>query len=128
MSGANANDDASMTREIALSLPATEERITWGHPTLRVHDSIFLTLTEDGSTASIKTGHDEQAMLIDGDPDTFFRPAYVGRHGWVGVRPATADPAQLEELIVEAWRRTAPVRLVRAFDAGPGGSAGAATR
>jgi ComEC/Rec2-related protein len=39
-------------------------------------------------------------------------------------RSATVDPTELRELLVEAWRQTAPKRLVSAYDAhqpGPGG-------
>ena len=50
------------------------------------------------------------------DPDTFFVPPYVGPNGWVGVRIQTVDPDELRELVTEAWRLTAPKRLVQAFD------------
>ena len=42
----------------------------------------------------------------------------VGRHGWVSIQLATVDPAEVRELIVEAWRQTAPKRLVAAYDSG----------
>ena len=64
----------------------------------------------------VKSTHDEQRALIAMDPDTFFRPPYVGPGGWVGVRFATADRDELRELIVEAWRMTATKRAVKAFD------------
>jgi hypothetical protein len=52
------------------------------------------------------------------DPDTFFVPPYVGTSGWVGVRIRSVDRDELLELVIEAWRLTAPKRLVRAFDDG----------
>ncbi len=52
------------------------------------------------------------------DPDTFSFPAYVGPSGWVGVRFGGVDAGEMEELITEAWRMTAPKRLVKAFDDG----------
>jgi hypothetical protein len=51
------------------------------------------------------------------DPETFFPPPYVGPSGWVGVRFQSVDPDELEELLIEAWRMTAPKRLVAEFDA-----------
>ena len=51
-------------------------------------------------------------------PETFGVPAYVGRHGWVSIQLATVDPTELGELVVEAWRQTAPKRLVATYDAG----------
>lgn len=104
-------------RALALSLPEAEERLTWGHPTFRVRDKMFATLAEDGEQASIKATLEAQAALVASDPDTFSVPAYVGRHGWVRVRLRTVDQDELAELLAEAWRRTAPKRLVAAFPA-----------
>ena len=60
--------------------------------------------------------HDEQRALIAMDPEAWFAPPYVGPSGWVGVVLSKADGAEVRELIVEAWRMTAPKRLVDAFD------------
>jgi hypothetical protein len=81
---------------------------------------MFAALSDEGDSASVKATRQEQAALIAADPDTFGVPAYVGRHGWVTVRLATVDPQELGELLVEAWRMTAPKRLVAAYDADPG--------
>jgi hypothetical protein len=105
-------------RKTALSLPEAEERETWGHPTFRVRDKLFATLSDDGQPATVKAAREEQAALVAADPATFTVPAYVGRHGWVGVQLATADPEEVRELLVEAWRTTAPRRLVATYDTG----------
>jgi hypothetical protein len=78
---------------------------------------MFAALSDDGRLASVKATRQEQAALIAAAPDTFGVPAYVGRHGWVSVRLATVDPTELAELVVEAWRQTAPRRLVATYDA-----------
>ena len=108
---------ADELRRAALSLPEAEERETWGHPTFRVRDKMFATLSEDGRSAGIKATKEEQTTLVAADPETFGVPAYVGRHGWVSVELATVDPAEVRELVTEAWRQTAPKRLVAAYDA-----------
>jgi hypothetical protein len=110
---------ADELRRAALSLPEAEERETWGHPTFRVRDKMFATLADDGRSAGIKTTKEEQTALVAGAPETFGVPAYVGRHGWVSVELATADPAEVRELVTEAWRQTAPKRLVAAYDSEP---------
>ena len=53
--------------------------------------------------------------------DTFFVPSYVGQHGWVGVRLEHVDAGELAELIEDAWRATAPKRVVKAYDAADAG-------
>ena len=111
---------APSVRSFALSLPEAEERETWGEATFRVRNKIFMMMGADGKRASVKSTHDEQAALLAGDPETFFRPEYVGVHGWVGVVVARADPQEMRELVTEAWRLTAPKRLLAAFDEAEG--------
>jgi hypothetical protein len=109
---------ARTVRRLALELPEAEERETWGSPTFRVRNKIFAMFAEGGAEVWIKTSHDEQRALVAMDPDTYFPPPYVGPNGWVGVRYRSADRDELHELLIEAWRSTAPTRLVRAFDEG----------
>ena len=109
---------ADELRQVVRSLPEAEERETWGHPTFRVRDRMFAAMSDDGQEASVKATRQEQAALVSAAPETFGIPAYVGCHGWVSIQLATVDPAELRELIVEAWRQTAPKRLVAADDSG----------
>jgi hypothetical protein len=106
---------ASELRKIALSLPEAAERETWGHPTFRVRDKMFAAMSEDGRSASIKATRPAQAALIGSAPDVYFKPAYVGVHGWVGVNLALVDKQELRELVIEAWLMTAPKRLARSI-------------
>ena len=107
---------ASTVRRLALSLPGAEERETWGEATFRVRNRIFLMLTERERHAWVKNAADEQQALVAMSPQTFFVPPYVGGSGWIGVRIAEVDRDEMHELLIEAWRRTAPKRAVRAFD------------
>ena len=66
----------------------------------------------DGATAvSVKATPEVQADLIDLDPATFRKAAYVGRFGWVVVELGRVDSGMLTNLLRDAWRRTAPARL-----------------
>jgi hypothetical protein len=103
-------------RTIALALPEAQERETWGSATFRVREKIFVIMAADGTSASVKATKDEQSALLAEDPETFTFPAYVGRHGWVGVDVGRVGEEHLRELVTEAWRLTAPKRVVRAFD------------
>ena len=109
---------ADTIRKMALGLPQAEERETWGTPTFRVRDRIFVMFGEGGKEAWVKSSHDEQRALCAMDPDTFFVPPYVGPSGWIGVRFRTVDRGEMEELVTEAWRMVAPKRLVKSFDEG----------
>lgn len=105
-------------REFVLSLPEVEEIDTWkeGHPTFRVRDKIFVTLSTDNTSAGIKASLEEQEELLKLHPETFAVAPYTGRFGWVIANLATAEPELMRAIIVKAWRRTAPKRLVTAYD------------
>lgn len=114
-------------RDWALALPGTAEVMVpeWGHPTLRVNNKMFASGAPDSTTMTVRTTKEEQAELIASAPETFTVAAYVGRFGWVQIDLTTVDADELRELLVEAWRRTAPKRLVKAYDAPSAGGASA---
>ena len=102
-------------RELVRSLPEAEEILTWGTDvTFRVRGKIFAIGGEGSERLSVKATPETQADLIDMDPVTFARSAYVGRFGWVTVALDRVERAQLQALLTEAWRRTAPKRLAAA--------------
>jgi hypothetical protein len=105
-------------RNIVAGLPEAQEVDVpeWGHPTFRVRNKMFAAGSPDGPTMSVKATKEEQAELVAARPDTFGIAAYVGRFGWVDLQLSNVDAAELRELLVEAWRRTAPKRLVAAYD------------
>lgn len=105
-------------RRISLGFPEATEKLTWDvHPTFRVRAKIFAILAEDGATVRLKATKEAQAALIGSEPETFFMPSHVARFGWVGVELARVDPGELRELLEDAWRLTAPKRVVAAYDA-----------
>jgi len=104
-------------RRFAMTLPEAEERETWETATFRVRSKIFMMFSEHERHAWVKSTHDEQQALVAEDPGTFFVPPYVGPSGWIGVVIHTVDRDEMCELVTEAWRLTAPRRLLAAFDA-----------
>jgi hypothetical protein len=104
-------------RKLALGFPETEEQLTWGeHPTFRVRQKMFAALSADEHSARIKATKEAQQALIGSAPDTYSFAPYFGRYGWVSVDLARVDADELTELLEEAWRMTAPKKMVRAFD------------
>jgi hypothetical protein len=110
-------------RAFCLSLPETHEQETWGDAeragdvTFRVRGKIYLITGQEGGSASIRTDRDQQADLLAAFPDAVSSAPYVGRFGWVSVRLDALDPSIVRDVIVSAWRRTAPKAVVAAFDA-----------
>jgi hypothetical protein len=54
-----------------------------------------------------------QEDLVAAEPTRFFRPPYVGHRGWLGVYlDVEPDWAEIEEIVVDAYRCVAPRKLV----------------
>ena len=65
-------------------------------------------------------GNDAKQMLIAAEPDKFFTEPHYANYPAVLVLLAAVDVAELEELVVDAWRIQAPRKLAKAW-VGPGG-------
>ena len=103
-------------RRLCLSLPEAEERETWGEATFRVRDRIFAMGSQDGDYVSVKASLDDQSGLVEMDPKTFAPSAYTGRFGWVRVRLAGIGAELASKVVTNAWKRTAPRRVVADFE------------
>ena len=111
------HDRLNELRQMAMALPDVTEKVTWDVDiTFRVRDKIFVIMGPDGDGASVKASLEAQQALVSSDPETFSVSAYVGRYGWTSVNLARVDSEEMRELIEEAWRRTAPKKLVAEFD------------
>jgi hypothetical protein len=74
---------------------------------------------DDGrSGAVLKAPPGVQEMLVDADRDRFWVPAFVGRHGWIGIRLDLDEPDwdEVAELVRQAWLMTAPKKVRMAFE------------
>ena len=109
-------------RAVALALPDTEERLSHGQPTFFVAGKQFAQFRDnhhgDGVTGvCVRTSSlEEQAMLIDADPATYSRPAYLGPSGWVSVNLAgdAIDWDHVGDRVAMSWELAAPRRLLEA--------------
>jgi predicted DNA-binding protein (MmcQ/YjbR family) len=106
---------------ICLALPETEEQPFGGHtsPAYRVRGKMFVVISEDRTTMTLKAPEGVQTVLIASDPERFFFPKYVGSKGWVGVRldlAAAPDWDEIAELIYDSYTLIAPKRLVAQWE------------
>ena len=108
-------------RAAALALPEVEERVSHGQPTFFIAGKQFAQLRDDHHgdgrlVVCVRTGgDDEAAMLIEANPGSYSRPAYLGAAGWVGIDLAhDPDWALVEDRIAASWEQAAPRRLLEA--------------
>ena len=79
---------------------------------------IFAGLSPDGKRGTLKLPPDVQAVVLDAKPKVFSpAPGAWGRSGWTYVHLPHVRLAELETLLIESWRLTAPRRLTQEFDA-----------
>lgn len=101
---------------MVLGLPEVTERESFGNMTgFRVRDKGFCYLDEAERVVLLKATREEQVALVAEAPDTFAPSWASGRFGWVKIKLASVDPGELNELVTEAWRLTAPKRLAATF-------------
>ena len=117
-------DPTERLRELCLALPEAHEVEAWGEPTFRVRNKIFAMYASaathhGGGRTSVwcKAKPVTQDMMIRAEPNRYYSPPYVGPKGWVGVwLDRSPDWATLEGLVQDAYRMTAPKRLVALLD------------
>ena len=100
---------------IARALPGVEEGMAYGTPAIRVAGRFLGRLREDGVLA-IRCGFEDRALLMDAHPSVFYFTDHYANYPAVLIRLANVRSDVLREVIERAWRRTAPKRVVEAYD------------
>jgi hypothetical protein len=102
-------------RGLCLGLPETSD------PTFFVRDKrAFLMVLDDhhgdGRFAICRAAEDGvQEMLVEADPERFFRPPYVGHRGWLGMRlDREIHWEELAGIVEDAYAEVAPPKLLEA--------------
>ncbi|HEX2834076.1 MAG TPA: MmcQ/YjbR family DNA-binding protein [Thermoanaerobaculia bacterium] len=78
-------------REIALALPDATEKLSHGEPAFFVKKKLFAMIDNHHHGSEhvavwCNAFSGAQESLVEGDPQFFFRPPYVGVKGWIGIR------------------------------------------
>jgi hypothetical protein len=107
-------------RAAALELPETEERVSHGQPTFFVAGKQFAQF-RDNHHGDAKTvvcvrvsSLDEQAMLLEADPGTYSKPAYLPSWLSINIAGGEVDWDQVADRIAASWELAAPPRLLEA--------------
>lgn len=115
----------AQVRTLAMALPEAEETLSHGMPCFGIIKGkkfawISLDHHGDGKTALLVkiSGPDEQAQLIEHDPERYYRPAYFG-DGWIAMRLDLGrnDWDEIGEWLARSWRSVAPKKLTALMDA-----------
>jgi hypothetical protein len=117
-------------RRIALALPETSEGTSWGNVSWRVREKLFVwerplrpgdrqalgDAAPDGPILGARVEHAgaKEALLAE-DPEVYFTTPHFDGYPAILVQLERIAPAELEELIVDAWLCQAPKRVAKAY-------------
>lgn len=115
----NAEALTERVREVCMALPEVTERLSHGTPTWFVRDKkTFVQVWPNGHHGDTfphlwcAALPGAQEMLVESEPERFFRPPYVGHRGWIGVRlDVDNDWREIADLCRDAYRAIAPAKL-----------------
>lgn len=115
-------------RAFASKLPRAYEALVRDRVKFRVGRIVFLAFSPDEQIMGFGFPREERAALVAAEPDKFLMPLQSDlRYQWVRVRLAAIDQAEMEELVIDAWRMCVPKRVAADYlaaehlaSAGPG--------
>jgi hypothetical protein len=105
--------------EIGLRFPDVEVGTSFGTPAMKVQNKGMICRLRTNPDALVMRVLDlaDREALLKGRPDVYFSTPHYDGYPYVLVRLDVVDPAELAELIEDAWRLRAPKRVIAAYDA-----------
>ncbi|HEY7270575.1 MAG TPA: MmcQ/YjbR family DNA-binding protein, partial [Dehalococcoidia bacterium] len=97
---------------LAIQLPGVEASTSYGTPSLKVRKKFMSRLREDDVIVLVQVDDIEQRMLMDTQPQTYFKTPHYEGHASILIRLSRADPAEVRELLERTWNRLAGPRLL----------------
>ena len=96
-------DSWEEVKAFALSLPDTYLESFYGTPCPKVNKKAFVSPGREPDSFHVMSPHEEKAILLETDPDTFWQTDHY--RNWPGllVRFASADPERVRNVIRRAW-------------------------
>jgi hypothetical protein len=106
--------DLDDVRAIAMSLPRTEEHLIRWYVKFRVGRIVYASVSPDEEIMGFGYPREERGELLAAEPEKFLPPLPSDeRYQWLRVRLGAIDQAELQELLVDAWRMVVPKRVAR---------------
>ena len=102
-------------RRLALSLPEATEEDHHGFPSFRVRGKIFATFPDEDHFR-VMLDAEETQTAVTANPTAFEELWWGNRLAGVEVRLKKARRGQLLDLLVAAWQRRAPKKLVKELE------------
>jgi hypothetical protein len=103
-------------RALAAELPRAYEVLVRDRVKFRVGRIVFLAFSADETVMGFAFPKEERDALVASDPGKFLMPGASDlRYNWVCVRLAALSPAEMTELVLDAWRMVVPKTVAAAY-------------
>jgi hypothetical protein len=108
--------DAEEIKELARTLPRSEEAVVRDRVKFRVRGLVYLSFSRDETVMGFAYPRDERDGLIAADPAVFLPPEPAdARFNWVRARLDGLDADEAAELVVAAWEMVVPKKVASAY-------------
>ena len=105
-------------KAMVMSFPGVEEGVSYGRPAFMVNKKFFTRLrAEDASLVLLDVSQDEREMLMEAEPATFHTTPHYKDYPAVLARIASLHPGSLRNFLERRWKKIAPKKAVRAWEA-----------
>lgn len=99
-------------KELALALPATYEKLSYGTPGFFVEKKLFARMKEDNTTLVVY--NNERDELIAEDPDAFYITDHYLNYPMLLINLLKIKQVKLQELLKISWQIRASKKLQKA--------------
>jgi hypothetical protein len=107
-------------RSLALHLPRSYEVVVRGRLKFRVGRIVYLAFSKDGTIMGFAFPKEWREIVLESEPDKFLPPDPVDvRYQWLQVRLDAIDRAEMQDLVLDAWRMVVPKSVAASLRLGP---------
>lgn len=108
---------ADDVRELALSLPETVEKSSYGTPGYRVKDKLFARIHQDGVSLVLRCDRSQREAMHAAEPSKFYWTPHYENYDAVLVGLTEVDREELASLLEMSWFFMAPPKVAAAYEA-----------
>lgn len=103
-------------RQLALSLPETEEKSHFETPDFRVKNKVFATIKADKQLMMVKLSAVDQSVFCSFDTTVIYPvPGGWGRQGATYIELKKVKKSMLLDALTMAWKQVAPKTMVAKY-------------
>jgi hypothetical protein len=103
-------------RAVASDLPRSYEALVRDRVKFRVGRIVYLAFSRDETIMGFAFPKEERDALVTSEPAKFMMPSASDlRYNWVHVRLGATEPAEMRELVLDAWQMVVPKSVAAAY-------------